>query len=189
MELGEAIKKRRSTKIFSDSNLDWRKIIRAIDAARYAPSAGNQFVMKFILVKDKDKISEIGIATQQDFVGKAHYLVVAVSDDLKLIRSYGERASRYSAQQAGAAIENFLLALTAQGMVTSWVGHFYDEQVKRTLKIPDELQVEAIFPIGLPSKKNREPEVKKVDLDNYLFFDEWKNKKMEPETRVKVESA
>ncbi len=112
MDLIRAIKERRSVNKFSHKTPDWRKIVRAIDAARYAPSAGNNFVMKFILVSDADKIKEIAKATQQDFVYSAKYIVVAVSDDSKLVKIYKDRGVRYSSQQAGAAIEDFLLALT-----------------------------------------------------------------------------
>ena len=183
MQLQDAIKKRKSVRRYFDKKPDWRKIIRAIDMARFAPSAGNQFVLKFILVSDEKKITKLAEATQQDFIGTAKYVVVAVSDDSKLVRSYGDRGIRYASQQAGAAIENFLLALTEQGLVTTWVGYFYDEQVKDILGIPENLSVEGIFPIGKETKI-KTSERRKVELENILYFNKWKNKKMTPQTKV-----
>ncbi|MFH1521580.1 MAG: nitroreductase family protein [archaeon] len=187
MKLDDAIKQRRSIKRFDLKKPDWRKIIRAIDVARFAPCAGNQFVTRFILVSNEKKIKELSAASQQDFVGTAQYIVVAVSDDSHLIRDYGKRGTRYCSQQAGAAIENFLLALVEQKLVTTWVGHFYEEQVRRTLGIPEGLHIEALFPIGIETKiKTREK--RKMNLDHILYFDKWKNYKMAPMIKVSKEA-
>ena len=124
MKLEDAIKKRQSVRKYSDSKPDWKKIVKAIDAGRYAPVAGNIFSAKFILVSDKEKIEKIKDACQQDFIGKAHYIVVVVSDDVKVEKSFDEDGKKFARQQAGAVIENFLLELVAQGLVTCWIGYF-----------------------------------------------------------------
>jgi nitroreductase len=179
MKLMDAIKERKSVMKFHHKKPDWKKIIRALDAVRFAPSAGNNFVTRFILVKDEKKLKELAAATQQSFVGDASYIVVAVTDDSKLIQDYGEKGERYGAQQTGAAIENFLLALTEQKLATTWIGHFYDEQVRRTLGIPEGLKIEALFPIGLELEKKAKS-MNKMELDRVLYYDKWMNKKMVP---------
>ncbi|MBT7102325.1 hypothetical protein HN935_02325 [archaeon] len=179
MQLKDAIESRKSVKRFHHKKPNWRKIIKAIDAVRFAPSAGNQFVTKFILVSDEKKIAELAKASQQSFIGEAQYVVVAVSDDSSLVRDFGERGVRYTAQQAGAAIENFLLALTEQKLVTTWVGHFYDDQVRRTLKIPEGLHIEAMFPIGIETKIKTTPK-RQRKLDGIINFDKYGEKKMTP---------
>ena len=55
MQLDRVIKTRKSVRHYSDAKPNWRKILRALDSVRFAPAAGNQFVLKFILVKDKSK--------------------------------------------------------------------------------------------------------------------------------------
>ena len=178
------VKKRRSVRRYSSSKPDWRKIIRAIDAARYAPLAGNMMNLRFILVSDKEKIKQLAEASQQDFVGKVDYIVVVVSDDSRLIQSYDELGAKFARQQSGAAIQNFLLALVDLGLATCWVGYFDDTEIKRVLEIPEEVVVEAIFPIGKETKI-KTSEKRKVDLDNVLYFDKWKNKFIEPKTLVR----
>ncbi len=187
MQLENAIKKRKSIRRYSEKKPDWRKIVKAIDAARYAPMAGNLFSLRFILVQDKDKIVRLKQACQQDFVGKAHYIVVVISDMTQVNRSYGNRAEKYGRQQAGAAIENFLLELESQGLATCWTGYFSEEQIKRILEIPENMVVEALFPIGLETKIKTK-EKPKPDLENILWFDKWKNKYMKPIQRVRIES-
>jgi len=78
--------------------------------------------------------------------------------------------------------------LVEQGLVTTWVGYFYDDQVKEVLDIPEELNVEAIFPVGKETKV-KTFEKRKTELDNILYFDKWKNKTMTPKTRVRIESV
>lgn len=189
MDLIKAIKARRSVNKFSNKTPDWRKIVRAIDSARYAPSAGNIFNMKFVLVSDEQKIKEIAKATQQNFVYSAKYIVVAVSDDSKLVKMYKEKGVRYSSQQAGAAIENFLLALTEFGLETTWVGYFYEDEVRDALNIPEGHVIEAVFPIGLALKSTKKESVKKIELENTLYFDKWGNKLMRPQTKVTMNNA
>jgi len=188
MQLDDAIKKRKSVRRYSGKKPNWRKILRAIELVRFSPSAGNLFSVKFVLVSDKEKIEVLKDASQQDFVGKAQFVVVAVSSNSKLVRSYGERGVRYASLQAGSAIQNFLLALVEQGLATTWVGHFYDEKVKEVLEIPDEMNVEGIFPIGIETKI-KTSERQKPDLENIIYFDKWEEKKMKPETIVSFEGV
>ncbi len=188
MQLKDAIETRKSVRRFDLKKPDWRKIIRALDSVRFAPSAGNNFVTKFILVSDEKKIEKLAAASQQEFVGKVKYIVVAVSDDSSLIRDYDKRGVRFCAQQAGAAIENFLLALTEQKLVTNWVGYFYNEQIRRVLDVPEGFHVEALFPIG-KEPKVKAKEKKKRKLESILYFDKWGNKKMTPEINIGLKSV
>ena len=186
MQLKDAIKKRKSVKKFFSGKVNWRDILKAIDAARYAPCAGNQFCCRFILVKDKEKIKKLSEACQQDFVADADYVVVVASDDSRLKVSFSERGEKYARQQAGAAIENFLLALTELGLVTCWTGHFDDNGIKQILSMPDEIVVEALFPIGKETKIKTTEKIK-TELEDIIYFDKWKNKYMEPKSRVSME--
>ena len=164
MELDKVIEARHSCRRFSTKKPNWADIIECVDAANKAPQAGNIPVIKFIIVDDPEKIQKLADAAQQDFVSTAGYVVVVCSNPTQLQRSYDERGVTYSRQQAGAAIENFMLKLTEIGLATCWVGAFVDEMVKHALTIPDEVLVQAILPIGYempPKSKQR----KKAEQD------------------------
>jgi len=66
MDLDKAIKARHSVRRFKTKSADWRDIIKAIDAARLAPYAGNIPTLKFIIVTDEEKIKQLAVACQQD---------------------------------------------------------------------------------------------------------------------------
>jgi len=159
-------------------------IIEVIDFMRHTPMAGNNFTLKFILVDDKEKIQKISEAAQQNFIAQTRYVLVVCSIPSRTINSFGERGKIYSRQQAGAAIQNFLLKIQEKNLATCWIGHFVEEQVKETLKIPEDVDVEALFPIGYEFKKSKPKQ--KIELDGVLYFNEYKNKKMKRPKKLDV---
>ena len=179
MDLDKAIKSRHSVRKFLSKKPDWRNIIECIDAARYAPMAGGNYSLRFLLIDDKEKISKIADACQQDFVGTAHYVVIAYSNPSRTINAYGDKGETYTRQQAGAAMQNFLLKIQELGLATCWVGHFVEEHIKRELKIPNETNIEAVFPIGFAYEKKRAKKAP-IDLDRILNFNENGQTKMKP---------
>ena len=184
MSLNKIIKSQKSVKNFSSEKPDWRAIIEAIDSARYAPMAGGNYTPKFILVDDTEKIQKLAVATQEDFVATAHYVVVVCSNPSRVINLYGKRGEIYSHQQAGAAIQNFLLKIEYLNLSTHWIRHFVDSQVRKILNIPLNINVEAILPVGYEYKKSRTIK-SKIDLDQILYFNKYKNKKMKKPRIVK----
>jgi nitroreductase len=174
--LDKIIHSRRSIRKFSSTKPDWRTIIECIDSMRYAPMAGNNFSLKFILVDDEKKIDEMAKASQQPFISQAKYVVVVCTNPSRTEIAFEERGKNYVKQQAGAAIQTFLLKITEEKLATCWVGHFVDDEIKDILDIPKDIHVEALFPIGYPLKK---PEQKRIiDLDTVLYFNKYGNKKM-----------
>lgn len=185
MDFEKVVRERKSVRKYSTKKPELKKILQAIELSSLAPAAGNQNILKYILIDDKKIIEELAIASQQKFISQASYVVVLVSNPEILIRSYNERGEKYSHQQSGAAIQNLLLSFTNYGMVSCWIGYFYDDKVKRILDIPEKLNVEGIFPIGL--KINGESEIKKrkPELDNLIFFNEYNNKEYKNESFVR----
>jgi len=184
MELNKAIKTRHSVRHFRSERVDWRLLLEAIDAARVAPFAGNICTLRVILVHDPEKIAKLAEAAGQDFIAQAPYVVIFCSSNEQVKRAYGERGLMYSRQQIGAAIENFWLKLVDLGLATCWIGAFDDMAVKRILCIPDDIVVEALFPVG--KEFGRGKQRSKPQLDNILYFEEWGNKRMKKPPSVEV---
>lgn len=176
MDLDKAIKERHSVRKFTTKKPNWRDVIECIDAARFAPVAGKNFTLKFIIVDDKKKIEEMSDAAQQPFINQAQYVVVVCSDPLRLTNSFGKRGEIYARQQAGAAIQNFLLKITEKELSTCWVGHFEESQMKKIVKVSEGMNIEAIFPIGYEFKKTSPK--KRIEMDRILHFGKYGNKKM-----------
>jgi len=185
MQLDKAIQNRHSVRKFKMQAPDWRDIIEAIDSARYAPIAGNNFTLRFIVVSEKHLISELARCCQQEFINEAKYVVVACSKPGRLISSFGHAGKIYARQQAGAGIQNFLLSLTQKNLSTCWIGFFVERDIKQLLHIPDDVDVEAVFPIGYEFHKPMTRK-HKIDLDGILLFNDYKNKKMKKPRKINV---
>lgn len=184
MQLDKTIQNRHSVRKFKTKKPGWRDIIESIDSARYAPMAGNNFSLKFILVDDKEKIQKLSDAAQQPFVGTAQYIVVVCSNPSRTTNAYEEKAEKFLKQQAGAAIQNFLLKIQEVGLSTCWVGYFVEDIIKRELKIPKNVNVEALFPIGYELGKTKQKT--KIDIDRILYFEKYGNKKMKNPKKLEV---
>ena len=176
MELDRTIKSRKSVRKFKDKKPDWREIIDCIDSARYAPMAGGIFTLKFIIVDDPKKIQKIAEASQQPFISNSKIVVIACSNPSILMNAHGKKGEVYLHQQAGAAIQNFLLKIQEKGLATTWIGYFAENLIKEILKIPEKINVEALFPIGYEFKEEK-PKTK-IDLDSILYFETYGNKRM-----------
>lgn len=182
MELDKAIKSRASIRKFKSKKPDWQTIVECIDAARYAPMAGGNYTLKFILVDDPKTIQKLADCAQQNFIAQAHYVVVVCSNPSRTTNAYGGRGERYCKQQAGAAIQNFLLKIEESGLSTCWIGHFTEEEVKDGLNVPEGVHVEAFFPIGYEYEKKRTKK-SKIDMDRILYFNKYKQKKLKKEKK------
>ncbi len=189
MQLEDAIKKRKSVRNFAVKKADWRKILQAVEYACYAPMAGNQYSLKYILVSDKNQVNTIGEACQQKFVGKSDYLLVVISDRNKVKKLYDYYEKGFGAQQAGAAIQNILLGLTERGLAACWVGFFEENIVKRVLGVSDSLTIEAVIPIGIENKSTEtKPKLKPI-LSAMIYFDNWGKKYMGEDTKQKYDAS
>ena len=177
MQLDKAIKSRRSIRKYKSTTPSWKEIIEAIDATRYAPMAGNVFTLNFILIDNIKKIREIARWSSQDFIGNARYAVVFLTNPSRTLNAYGEvEGEKFCRQQAGAAIQNFLLKIEEANLSTCWIGLFNERRIKTLLKIPEGYDIEAIFPIGISNEFPKRRNLR--DLNNFLYFNQFGNNRM-----------
>ena len=149
--------------------------VRWIDSARKAPIAGNYPIIKFLIIENQKTINELADLSDQPFIAYSKIIVVVCSDDRNLENLYCERGKKYARQEAGAAIENFLLKITDLGLSSCWIGAYSDELVKQLLKIPNHIEVEAILPVGYPKKEIKKS--RKPSLERCINWETWNNKK------------
>ena len=176
MDFNKVIKTRASIKKYSDKNIKDDKIIDAIEAASLAPSPGNLSILKFIIIEDKESINKIAQAAQQPFIKSAPVVIAVCSDSANVERAYDIRTEKYVKQQAGAAIENFLLKITEMKLASCWIGAYSESIIKTALKIPENITVEAILPIAYKHKSDKTKQKPKPNLGNITYFETYGNK-------------
>ncbi|UCC91855.1 MAG: nitroreductase family protein, partial [Candidatus Aenigmatarchaeota archaeon] len=110
MELNEAIRKRRSIRSYQDRPVEEEKIEEILEAAHWAPSAGNLQSVEYIIVKDRETRERLaGAAFGQGQVSGAPVNIVVCCNLSKIAHYGGRGAELYSIQESGACIQNLML--------------------------------------------------------------------------------
>lgn len=169
LDVFEAIKVRRSIRKYKPGAIPKEKMKMILDAARQAPSAGNRQPWRFIVVTEWERKRELAkAANNQMFIADAGAIIVAIG-----IR---EISVRWFDKDPMIATEHMVLAATALGYGTCWIGAFNEDEVKQLLKIPQEMNVIIILPIGIPDEtpgprsRNEIPEISfEEEYDNPLL--------------------
>lgn len=157
MEVFEAIRVRRSVRRYLGDPLPAEVLEELLSAAILAPSAGNTQPWRFIVVRDR-KLREglVAAAHGQGFLAEAPVVIVVCADLDRARRAYRQRGETlYCLQDTAAAIQNLLLAATAKGLGTCWVGAFDEGKVAELLGLPRELRPVALVPVGRPGEQPR----------------------------------
>jgi len=151
----EAIKSRRSVRAFTREDVSEEEVEKLIDAARWAPSAGNIQPWEFIVVRKPQIKRGLSIAAlDQTFIEEAPVVIVVCANQIRSGHGYGARGVHlYCLQDTAAAIQNMLLAACALGLATCWVGAFREEEAKKALNLPEGVRPVAIIPVGHPAEK------------------------------------
>jgi nitroreductase len=160
MEVFEAIKKRRSIRKFDSSKeVTDKQIEKLLEAARWAPSAGNLQSWFFVVVKDqKTKEQIVKAAKGQDFIAQASVVIISCIDLERIASRYGSRGETlYAIQDASIATQNIWLAATEMELGAVWIGAFDEERLAEVLNLPGHLRPVAILPIGYPEESPKPP--------------------------------
>jgi nitroreductase len=158
MDLFEVIEKRASVREFQPVSVPEKDLLRLADAGRRAPSGRNRQPCQFVLITDRVLIERLGAV--QSCIGQASAAIAVLVDD---------KITEFWKEDAAAAIENMLLAITALGYASVWIEGYVlknEAMVKETLGVPEKLRAIAVLPIGKPAA---EPvQAKKKPLEEML---------------------
>jgi len=165
--------RRRSVRAYTSEEVSEEEVEKLIEAARWAPSAGNIQPWEFVIVTNaetKRRLAEA--ALHQTFIEEAPVVIVVCADLERSSWGYGSRGvNLYCLQDTAAAIENILLAATALGLSTCWVGAFHEDEVAKVINTPRGVRPIAIVPVGRAAEKPRVPRKRSlVEIVHYETF-------------------
>lgn len=154
MDVFEAIRARRSVRRYASDPVSDEVLKELLSAAILAPSAGNAQPWRFIVVRDLElRKGLVSAAYGQGFLAEAPVVIVVCADLERARRAYRERGETlYCLQDTAAAIQNLLLAATAKGLGTCWVGAFDEGKVAELLGLSKGLRPVALIPVGKPAE-------------------------------------
>ncbi len=190
-EVLETIYQRRSVRQFSDQPVRDEDISLVLNAANHAPSAHNSQSWKFVILKGvkRRELAELVIARSKEYSKPTSALLrmaarsiagapvtIAVANTGDLISHGTElfKVDRVVAhdffrtmeiQNSAAAVENLLIAATALGLSTVWLGVLFiiKEEILRFLDEPNG-EFMAVIPIGYAKRGSHGPKKKPLDI-------------------------
>lgn len=203
-DIMDSVKKRRSIRKYASRKVSTDILRQVLEAARWAPSAHNAQPWRFIVLTDMSLKRELSEAMADVWVAdmtkdgtpfearenqrkasverftRAPVLIVAcltMKDMLRYADESREKSERdLAVQSLGAAVQNMLLAAHANGLGACWfcAPIFCKETIRRILKIPDDVEPQALITLGYPVEKPTAPSRKL--LENYSYLDYWGKK-------------
>jgi nitroreductase len=196
----EAIRTRRSIRRYKPDDIPDDVLMRLLEAMRLAPSGKNCQPWKFIVVKDEATKSKVASACQyrtakgklitQSWVDDAPVIIVGCGlekeaalryyQDGKVHTAYwtdfddGEAPTEYDSPVDGdlaIALDHLVLAATAEGIGTCWIGGLNEPRLKEVLGIPDDVRAPLAivlgYPVSWPDARPRKP------LDEIVCYDRY----------------
>ena len=161
MDVLEAIRKRRSVRRFTKDPIPKADLETIVDAGRLAPTGSNRQPWDFVIVTDREMITQFKVSGT--WITGAGAVIVVVMDP----------QSRWWVEDGAAAIENMLLACTALGYGACWVegdALSHEEQFKTLLEVPADKRVMALIPIGVAAET---PSPEKKPLEQILHWEKY----------------
>jgi coenzyme F420-0:L-glutamate ligase/coenzyme F420-1:gamma-L-glutamate ligase len=200
----DLIKKRRSIRKYSPRKVESSILREVLEAARWAPSAHNAQPWRFIVLTDdglKRELAEImADAWRADMIKDdasievrenmatasverfthAPVLIVACLTMKDMIKYADESRQKcehdLAVQSLGAAIQNMLLAAHSKGLGACWfcAPIFCKDTVRKVLKIPEDVEPQALITLGYAAEKPSAPSRK--PLQDYSYLGCWGKK-------------
>jgi nitroreductase len=149
MDTLEVIKTRKSIRRYKPEPIPDEDLLKILEAARIAPSAGNKQPWRFVVVRDEEKKRKLGeLARNQTWISDAGVIVAA----LAMPKDSPEVYERWVERDVMIAVEHLVLSAWSLGYGSCWIGAFHEGQVKELLDIPEDMTVINLLPIGVPDQ-------------------------------------
>jgi nitroreductase/ketosteroid isomerase-like protein len=189
--LFDTMAKRRTVRSFRPDPVPEAHILKILDAARRAPTAGNQQPWTFLVVRDRARLDQLreealgwyleGLedrshpdpANLEETRAKLRDVLTAVLSApvyLAVLVDTQAKYPEYVVQDGALAAGYLMIAARALGYGTGYFTTFFpSEKMKAFLTIPDRYRLMCFTPIGIPSEWPQAPE--KKDLNEFVVWD------------------
>ncbi|HBT76888.1 MAG TPA: nitroreductase [Planctomycetaceae bacterium] len=175
MDIFETLARRHSYRgEFTNAPVSRDDFVKILQAGIDAPSGCNAQSTSFVAIDDPLLIQSIANMLDRPYTRTAKAMIACVCD--KTPARPGSEAVYYK-EDAGAAVENMLLAVTALGYATVWLqGAISGEiatRIARLLSVPEKKELLVLLPVGVPKSEGKpnpkRPFGQRVAFNKYSF--------------------
>lgn len=176
MNFYDVINNRKSVSKYKGDEICRGSLNNMIEAAMKSPTWKNRTSFKLILLEDKnikDSMAEFILNSDnkaEEALKEAPMALVVIAEPEKSGEVDGKE---FYIADGAIAMEHFILAATAEGYGTMWIGALKEEKIKALLNIPDEFKIIGVTPIGVSAEV--EPHNEKKDIKEYVFSNKFNN--------------
>ncbi len=154
MNVYDAIRKRRTIRKFTQQPISAETLKKLVEAARLAPQGANLQPVKYLVVNDPKLLEPIFATTKwaayispngtpAEGEHPTAYVVILIDTEIK--------KAGYDID-AGAAVENMLLAAVEEGLGSCWLGAIDRDQIRALLTIPERYVIHTLVALGYPGE-------------------------------------
>ncbi len=187
----DTIKSRRTVRKFKPLSVPKEHILKILDAARFAPTAGNQQPWRFLVIQDRKKLEELKKRafswywvhyqkrirpSEEERVKIEQTLMKRLEDVLSapvyvaVLVDGKTRYPDYALHDGVLAAGQLMIAARSLGYGSGFFTTFFPEkEMKEFFKIPDRYKLICFTPIGIPYEWPAAPEKKKIE--DLVVFD------------------
>ncbi len=170
MEAMEAIFTRRSIRDFTDHPVPGELLDEVLQAGVAAPSGGNLQAWGFVLVQAPRRLAALR-ALAPGIIGKAKAVIAICLDTRRTAEMSGNGENQFIWMDAGAALENMLLAAHSLGLGACPVGSFHKPAVGKYLDLPSGVAVILLLALGYPASRPGSPG--RRPIAELVFWEKW----------------
>lgn len=151
------IKTRRTHASFTDQPVPHELVVHLLTAARWAPSASNRRIQRFVVIESKETIDRLRYVAP-GMRGRPPVLILICNDSqqaqvlgVKLQTGSGMDIDTTNWIDVGAAAQNIMLAAHELGLATCPATSFSRSGVCAVLDLPEHLIPEYMVQVGYPA--------------------------------------
>ena len=169
MNFEEVIRKRSSTRRFSDKTLEREKLDKILEAGRVAPTAKNMQDFKIFVIESEDAIKKLDEAHPCRYGAPTSLVVCA--NNTESFSSDGKHAS--GVVDACIVATHMMLEATNLGVDNIWTWAWGNQKLAEVLNLPENIEPICVLPLGYRSDEDHGSHMhdqrKKIDeLVEYL---------------------
>lgn len=164
----EKIIARRTIRKFQKKEVPKEILIKCVDAARLSPSGANRQPLKYIIINDEEQLRKVFPLTRW-----AGYLPNYYPTEDEMPRAYiaiilDKNIRQQPGHDAGISAMAISMVAFEHGIGSCILGSIDRKRLRKTLKIPENLETVLLVALGYPAEKPVIDEVKDNDIRYWL---------------------
>ena len=171
MDVTEAIRSRRSVRRYEARGVSREMLLQLMEAACWAPSAGNMQTWKFVAITDPGRLRKLRMVSP-GLIGDPPAAIIVCENVAESLRRAGEAGSAM-ATVMDAAMAAFAICLQAhaEGFGTCLVGSFNPQAVARLVHLPEGMEAKLVISVGYPAVVPKAPPRKTEGVYHFEVYD------------------